>query len=87
VRISTAQITQGAGKVRSVWQRHKWVRIVGYGLIAMGFYGAGQESAAPPEGGTQPQSSFPCEEDEVLGYDPVFGPDKVGCIHIEALKR
>lgn len=32
------------------------------------------------------QASFPCEEDEVLGYSPDFGPDRVGCIHIDALK-
>jgi hypothetical protein len=27
--------------------------------------------------------SFPCAEDEVLGYDASFGPDVVGCIHVE----
>jgi Gene product 79 len=32
------------------------------------------------------QKSFPCKEDEVLGYAPQFGPDKVGCIHIDDLK-
>lgn len=32
------------------------------------------------------QSEFPCQEDEVLGYAPEFGPDHVGCIHIDALK-
>ncbi|AYD81064.1 hypothetical protein SEA_RAJELICIA_89 [Mycobacterium phage Rajelicia] len=32
------------------------------------------------------QSSFPCEEDEVLGFSPEFGPDKVGCIHIDSLR-
>ncbi|QAY03111.1 hypothetical protein SEA_SQUEE_92 [Mycobacterium phage Squee] len=32
------------------------------------------------------QSSFPCQEDEVLGFGPQFGPDKVGCIHIEDLR-
>lgn len=32
------------------------------------------------------QSSFPCQEDEVLGYAPQFGPDRVGCIHIEEVK-
>jgi hypothetical protein len=31
------------------------------------------------------QRSFPCEEDEVLGYAPQFGPDRVGCIHIDEL--
>ncbi|AZF97265.1 hypothetical protein SEA_FROGHOPPER_79 [Mycobacterium phage Froghopper] len=32
------------------------------------------------------QSSFPCEEDEVLGFSPEFGPDKVGCIHIDDIR-
>jgi hypothetical protein len=31
------------------------------------------------------QRSFPCLEDEVLGYAPEFGPDKVGCIHVDVL--
>jgi hypothetical protein len=31
------------------------------------------------------QSEFPCQEDEVLGYAPEFGPDRVGCIHIDYL--
>jgi hypothetical protein len=33
------------------------------------------------------QHSFPCQEDEVLGYAPQFGPDRVGCIHIDDLKK
>ncbi len=32
------------------------------------------------------QRTFPCQEDEVLGYSPKFGPDQVGCIHVEDLK-
>ncbi|ARQ94640.1 membrane protein [Mycobacterium phage Journey13] len=32
------------------------------------------------------QADFPCEEDEVLGYAPEFGPDHVGCIHIDVLR-
>ncbi|AGK88014.1 hypothetical protein M041_gp05 [Mycobacterium phage Severus] len=38
--------------------------------------------------GTDPfdQRNFPCAEDEVLGYAPQFGPDRVGCIHIEELR-
>lgn len=32
------------------------------------------------------QDSFPCQEDEVLGYAPQFGPDNTGCIHIDTLK-
>jgi hypothetical protein len=42
---------------------------------------------APPANATPSdpfdQRSFPCEEDEVLGYSPRFGPDRVGCIHID----
>lgn len=33
------------------------------------------------------QRDFPCQEDEVLGYNPRFGPDKVGCIHIDELRQ
>lgn len=29
------------------------------------------------------QSTFPCAEDEALVYAPQFGPDRVGCMHIE----
>ncbi|QGJ87979.1 membrane protein [Mycobacterium phage Killigrew] len=32
------------------------------------------------------QASFPCEEDEVLGFAPQFGPDKVGCIRVDSLR-
>lgn len=32
------------------------------------------------------QRNFPCAEDEVLGFAPEFGPDRVGCIHIDDLK-
>lgn len=32
------------------------------------------------------QSSFPCLEDQVLGYSPQFGPDRVGCLNIEEVK-
>lgn len=31
------------------------------------------------------QDTYPCTEDEVLGFAPRFGPDKVGCIHIDEL--
>lgn len=45
--------------------------------------------ADPGEVKAQPdpfsQSEFPCEEDEVLGFAPRFGPDRVGCIHIDEL--
>ncbi|AZV00879.1 membrane protein [Mycobacterium phage Malec] len=33
------------------------------------------------------QAAFPCQEDEVLGYAPQFGPDNVGCIHVDLIKR
>jgi hypothetical protein len=33
------------------------------------------------------QRSFPCQEDEVLGYAPQFGPDRVGCIPVEDFLR
>ena len=29
------------------------------------------------------QRTFPCHEDEALIYAPQFGPDRVGCMHIE----
>jgi hypothetical protein len=29
------------------------------------------------------QSAFPCHEDQVLGFDPAFGPDHVGCMQID----
>jgi hypothetical protein len=31
------------------------------------------------------QQSFPCAEDEVLAYAPEFGPDRVGCLHVEQI--
>jgi hypothetical protein len=33
------------------------------------------------------QSTFVCYEDEVLGYDARFGPDRVGCLHVEEVGR
>lgn len=32
------------------------------------------------------QEDFPCNEDEVLTYDPSFGLDHVGCINHEDVK-
>lgn len=32
------------------------------------------------------QDRFPCQEDEALAYAPQFGPDRVGCLHIEEIK-
>ncbi|AEJ94524.1 hypothetical protein PBI_ACHEBE_81 [Mycobacterium phage Achebe] len=48
-------------------------------LIAIGIATAG------PQADPFDQRSFPCQEDEVLGYAPEFGPDRVGCIHIDNL--
>ena len=31
------------------------------------------------------QRGFPCQEDEYLGFHVRFGPDKVGCIHLDEL--
>ena len=31
------------------------------------------------------QRNFPCNEDEVLAFHVRFGPDKVGCIHLDEL--
>ncbi|USL89211.1 hypothetical protein SEA_POOMPHA_81 [Mycobacterium phage Poompha] len=55
------------------------------GIALAGFIGTGVATA---DEGTDPfdQRSFPCAEDEVLGYAPQFGPDRVGCIHIEELR-
>lgn len=54
-------------------------------LGAMALADPGEVSAAPAI--TFDQADFPCQEDEVLGYAPEFGPDHVGCIHIDLLKR
>ncbi|UVK60636.1 membrane protein [Mycobacterium phage Peterson] len=51
-------------------------------LIAPAAIAAPAWAAPADDGHTMGQSSFPCEEDEVLGYDPSFGPDRVGCLHI-----
>ncbi|AOT25007.1 hypothetical protein PBI_KALPINE_88 [Mycobacterium phage Kalpine] len=56
-------------------------------ITTIGILGlSGPAEASPP---TIPfsQSAFPCQEDEVLGYAPEFGPDNVGCIHVDLLKR
>lgn len=52
-------------------------------LIAPAVIAAPAASAAPD---VFDQRSFPCAEDEVLGYSPQFGPDKVGCIHVDDLR-
>jgi len=45
------------------------------------FYGG--EYAMDEAGMTQ--EAFPCAEDEVLGFAPEFGPEHVGCMHVESL--
>ena len=49
---------------------------------ALVLFGTGVIDAGDPFS----QAEFPCQEDEVLGYAPQFGPDRVGCIHIDDLK-
>lgn len=49
-------------------------------LLAMAIAEPGDVHASPFD-----QSEFPCQEDEVLGFSPSFGPEHVGCIHIEDL--
>ena len=51
-------------------------------LGAMALADPYESSAADP----LRQRNFPCQEDEVLGYAPRFGHDKVGCIHVDELK-
>ncbi|AGK86113.1 hypothetical protein SEA_KERBEROS_86 [Mycobacterium phage Kerberos] len=50
---------------------------------AMALADPGEVSASPT---TFEQRDFPCQEDEVLGYAPEFGPDHVGCIHIDQIR-
>ncbi|AFQ97390.1 hypothetical protein FGG47_gp10 [Mycobacterium phage Rebeuca] len=63
-------------------RRSAWAAAAGIALA--GVMGTGVANAQ----GTDPfdQRNFPCAEDEVLGYAPEFGPDRVGCIHIERLR-
>jgi hypothetical protein len=32
------------------------------------------------------QDTFPCQEDELLGYTPDASPNRVACIHIDTLE-
>lgn len=59
------------------------------GMLALGTI-VGVSAASPPEtvvreklGRVVHQDRFPCEEDEVLTYDPRFGAEHVGCVHVE----
>lgn len=60
--------------------------IVTAAVAAVAAFGA--MALASPEASADQfdQRTFPCAEDEVLGYAPQFGPDRVGCIHIEEVK-
>lgn len=44
-------------------------------------------SELAPSGGVMLQKDFPCHEDELLGYHPKFGPDMVGCIHVDEVRN
>ena len=51
------------------------------GLALLGAVGLGY--VAHPTADPFNQRNFPCQEDEALVYAPQFGPDRVGCLHIE----
>lgn len=64
---------------------------IAIGLAIGGFLGVGMFTAAVmPPAQADPvvitQDQFPCNEDEVLGYDPKFGTEHVGCIHIDDVR-
>ncbi|QGJ94850.1 hypothetical protein SEA_BLINN1_90 [Mycobacterium phage Blinn1] len=59
----------------------------GAAIAAMALATPGESHADPSPSITFDQQDFPCQEDEVLGYSPEFGPDRVGCIHIDVLKE
>jgi hypothetical protein len=66
--------------------------IVGAEIGLAGLFGAfgvlhsNAVAYADTDGYDYSQQAFPCEEDEVLGYAPQFGPDRVGCIHIDDIR-
>lgn len=49
------------------------------GLVTGVVIGLGLSSGSDPFS----QRNFPCAEDEALVYAPRFGPDRVGCLHVE----
>ena len=60
--------------------------------VALSVDGTGPDATATFYGGeysvdetSMLQSDFPCEEDEALMYSPAFGPDNVGCVHLDSL--
>lgn len=50
------------------------------------FGGAWMGTAAAHAHDPFSQDTFPCAEDEVLGYAPEFGADRVGCIHVDDVR-
>lgn len=65
------------------WIQRGLLTILGLLLAFLVFtagYAAGHKSRDPFT-----QDGFPCQEDEVLGYSPAFGPDRVGCLHVDLL--
>lgn len=61
------------------------MRVAAAALVSFGIvFGLGELYLSQSR--SMSQSSFPCQEDEVLGYSPQFGPDRVGCLHIEEIK-
>lgn len=64
------------------------------GMLALGIIVGVWVSASSPEtvvreklGRVVHQDRFPCEEDEVLTYDPRFGAEHVGCVHVEDVEE
>lgn len=54
--------------------------------VVAAFVALGMAALARGEFDSMSQANFPCYEDEVLTYAPEFGPDRVGCLHIEEIK-
>ena len=65
------------------WIQRGLLSILGLILAFLVFtagYGVGRHSVD-----VYSRDDFPCTEDEVLGYSPAFGPDRVGCMSPELL--
>lgn len=63
------------------------IKEIAIGLAMGAFLGVGIFMSIPDAAAEDPilQSEFPCQEDEVLAYDPRFGTEHIGCIHIDEL--
>lgn len=61
-----------------------FIVVIAGGIVAAVFTGLVLAFSMAPDAPIK-QSDFPCQEDEVLGYHPRFGPDDVGCMHVEEL--